>query len=306
MTDRLPPQSEPEHGAVAETSASRPPAPPIRFVVYGSHAPNWNAALAPSARVWTLIEGVSDVLVVDDPQAPLPAPLAGVRTVVVPLMEPHLLACPRDRHEGLIPTPHMVATLADKAAFAAHAARHGLAAHCPQVFASAEAARFPCVVKRIDLRSGKGVEIATSAAHLAELLHTAPWNGFPVLLQAYEPVQDELVIHAVCRNGRVLVQRSCRHIMKPGARIRRPRTTQANEPWPTPEPMVEVLERFLAPLDYNGPCNADYGIRADGSLCVYEINPRLGGSLMAPANAPALADMLGTLARHARPLADTP
>lgn len=277
---------------------------PIRFVVYGGHSASWNDALAPSAPVWALVDGVAEVVVVSDPAQPLPAARDNIRTIVLPIMEQHLLACPRDRHEGLMPTPEMVGTLADKAAFAAYVARQGLASFCPRVFPSAAEAQFPCVVKRVNLNAGKGVEIAATAEHLGELLRTKPWKGFPLLLQAYEPQPHEYVTHAVCRDGRIVLHRTYRFTLKPDVRIRRPGSTRSCERWSPSPQQLETLESFLRPLRYNGPCNFDYGIRPDGTVCVFEINPRLGGSLMARVNVREFADLLGAIARHARPLAD--
>lgn len=62
-----------------------------------------------------------------------------------------------------------------------------------------------------------------------------------------------------------------------------------------------MFERFLAPLDYQGPANIDFRRRADGRLALLEINPRLGGSLMRPEFAADLDAALGIIVREAQP-----
>lgn len=275
---------------------------PVRLIVYGRHSADWNTALAPDAPVWNVIGQVGEVMVLPH-EAPLPPSRSGWRTLILPLMEPHILACARDRHEGLMPSHHAVRTLADKALFASYAESHGLGRLCPPRFASTSEAALPCVVKRHDLNGGCGVEIAESIEGLAELSDIEPWKGHPVLLQGYEPSPAQYVTHAVCRSGRILWQVTYRQTLADGARIRRWNTALVQERVSPAAAWLDGIERFLRPLSYSGPCCVDYIARADGSLCVFEINPRLGGSLMMPENVGDLGALLRTLLRFARPLA---
>ncbi|MFG1402822.1 hypothetical protein [Xanthobacter sediminis] len=277
--------------------------PAVRIVVYGTHSEDWNESLAPTAPVWAQVDGVREVLLAADTTAPLPPPRDDMRTIVLPLMEPHLLACPRAEHEGLLPSHEAVRTLSDKGAFAAYAAREGLAHHCPPVFASPEAAELPCVVKRLDLNAGVGVEVAATRKALREMLDTAPWSGFPVLIQGYVPHAHEFATHTVCRKGRIVLHRTFRKTLHAQARIQRPGSSVTTAAPPPADRHLRVLESFLAPLRYDGPCNFDYMIREDGSPCVFEINPRLGGSLMKTPNRAALAAVLNAIVRGAGPLA---
>ena len=50
----------------------------------------------------------------------------------------------------------------------------------------------------------------------------------------------------------------------------------------TPQSVVTQFEKALAPLSYNGPCNLVCKFAANGTVRIFEINPRLGGSLMLP------------------------
>lgn len=285
-------------------SLFRPATPRVRLVVLGVHAPDWSAALDPGAPVWARLPEIGKVLLAPEPEA-LPEPDPRWRTMVLPLMERHLLACPRGAHAGLVPSAKAIATLADKAAFARHLAAHGLARFTPRTYAGPETAHFPCVMKRLDLNGGVGVAIVADAAELEARRQEWPWQGEPVLLQAYEPGRVHAVTHALCRGGRIVWHASYRNELPEGEAICRWDTPLIRAPMPTPAATLKVMGKVLATLDYDGPCCANYLTRTDGSPCLFEINPRLGGSLMRPENDAVLAAALRALLRHARPLAES-
>ena len=56
---------------------------------------------------------------------------------------------------------------------------------------------------------------------------------------------------------------------------------------------------MLAPLNYRGPCVIDYKL-ADGRVQIFEINPRLGGTLLLKSNAGLLREALGHILAAAR------
>jgi carbamoylphosphate synthase large subunit len=47
----------------------------------------------------------------------------------------------------------------------------------------------------------------------------------------------------------------------------------------TPESTLKQIEAVLGPIAYSGPCNIDYKLQGD-RMRIFEINPRLGGTLM--------------------------
>ena len=56
---------------------------------------------------------------------------------------------------------------------------------------------------------------------------------------------------------------------------------------------------MLAPLNYRGPCVIDYKL-ADGRVQIFEINPRLGGTLLLDAHARLLREALAHILSPAR------
>jgi hypothetical protein len=272
----------------------------ICVVIYGLHSPDWMTALSPKSRVWKKISGVKRVLVVaDSPAAEIPAPTPKApRVVVVPLMEPHARNRPKT-YPSLVPDERSLNALGDKAQFQAYVRDNALEDLCPEHFSSPAAARFPCVLKRTDLNAGKGVAVAASAEHLQRLLEQPPWRGHPFVLQAMLEGGGDIVTHCVCKEGQILWHTSFAYTLFPGETIRAGSNIQSIRPIPTTSSTLRQLQRFLLPLNYSGPCNFDLKLTPDGTVAVMEVNPRLGGSLMRPENAPYLQAALSCIVRNA-------
>ena len=272
--------------------------------IWGVHTPDWMDALAPAAAVWKQLPAVRAVLVLPDSAPGIPfRARRGRRPVVIPLMEPHIARKP-GRYASLTPTPDALATLADKGRFADYAARHGLAHLCPTHYPSIETAAYPCIIKRPDLNGGCGVALAQTLDRARNILEREPFAGHPCVIQSLVPVEVEYAVHCVCRAGRILWHRvyACDRARD---QIRRGDDGVALRNATVSDAVLRELERFLRPLAYTGPCNFDCTWDADGRLVVFEINPRLGGSLMRPEHVADLAACLDVIVAHASVSAQT-
>ncbi|WP_374887526.1 hypothetical protein [Ensifer soli] len=266
--------------------------------MFGTHSRSWVRALSRSAPVWQHI-GIGDVRTLpgDDPQA-LRALLKQRRNaVVIPLMEAHARLCPRDCR-SLFPSLTAVDTLGDKGRFADYVDEHGLGDLCPRTYA-AEAPVFPCVLKRTDLNASAGVTIVRSADHLRDLLCIDPWRDRPFILQELVASAFDHVTHAVCRDGEILWHRTYTCELAEPQAIQRPGNAVARGTAAATDATLAAFARVLAPLGYDGPVAIDHRFSATGALKILEMNPRLGGSLMAPDKVEDLAGALGTILRHA-------
>ncbi|MEO7932899.1 MAG: hypothetical protein ABIT76_07055 [Chthoniobacterales bacterium] len=253
--------------------------------------------LAPLALLWDGVPGVREVLHVPV-DGVVPPQNCWQKTVVIPLMESHMGLRPVS-WPALAPSDLAVRTLADKAAFFRHAQVLNLTSHVPAMFDSLDEAQFPCVLKRTDLNSGKGVEIVTSRQHAEELMTHAPFAGKSCILQALVRHTGEFVAHCVCKDGRILWH--CVYFYEPqeNAPIQGP-AVQGNRRRAVAQPgLLAVLESFLTPLAFSGPCNADYTLGPNGEIILFEINPRLGGSLMSQSNVADLRAALSCIIQHA-------
>jgi len=56
--------------------------------------------------------------------------------------------------------------------------------------------------------------------------------------------------------------------------------------------LLSIFQGILKPLNFNGPCNIDFKLTPQGKLKIFEINPRLGGSLMHEENGDLLKDAI--------------
>ena len=273
-----------------------------RVLICGTHAASWMTALAADAPVWRLLPEVVEVGVLAQPQGGVvpPSPVAQRRTLLLPLLEPHIKACPRGGL-ALIPTPAMVDVLAGKGAFAQYVAAFGLARYCPISYRHVDDARYPCVAKRLDLFAGDGIAIVPDAAALAALRQHPIWHGHEILLQELVPGTVEHVTHCVCKDGEILWHASFAYDMGATTQVRTPDNVRAMQRVATSPAALTAIGEILRPLRYNGPCTADYKRVTPGRALVLETNPRLGGSLMLPDNADVLAACLACVLAHAEP-----
>lgn len=269
----------------------------VRVVIYGSHSEDWMTALGPGAEAWAGVPGVYEVLQVAEGLAGSIPRETRHRTVVIPLMEPHIALCPAG-YSRLIPTEQALRTLQDKGAFAAYARSCGLAALCPETYTGPGQAVYPCVLKRLDLNNCDGVRVVTSEEECRECLEQEPWRGRAYLLQEYVASDDDRCTHCVCVDGQIVWH--CSYVYSPAPKNIQERYAQILQRVTEPASCMADFQALLAPLRFSGPCNIDYRIRAKGRVAVLEINPRLGGSLMRPVNRDDLKAALATIVQHAR------
>jgi hypothetical protein len=132
--------------------------------------------------------------------------------------------------------------------------------------------------------------------HHREFMTSAPFAGHPCVLQEWVAFEMEYVVHCACRRGRILWHSvyaydfSEQQIRKVGVNFTIRRTTSQ-------EHLLSGLESILLPLEYSEPCNVDCVCGVDGLLKIFEINLRLGGSLMRPENVSDLVSFLAVIIR---------
>jgi hypothetical protein len=274
--------------------------PSVRVIIYGEHGWDWMTALAPQAPVWNSLYDVAEVLPIPATRGVLlPEPSRGdIRTVVIPLLEDHTRHCPR-QYLSLIADDRSIDALGNKAAFAAYVEAIGLAHLCPKTYASAADVVFPCVLKRVDLEASRGVAIVHSSSELKSRLEQDPWVGQPFILQSFAAGATEYVTHCVYKDGQILWHCSFSYELNAPESIRSPLDMLKSRPVTASQFTLSQIKEFLSPLAYCGPCNVDYKLSDSGNIIVFEINPRLGGSLMVPRNVNYLRDALSHIIRAA-------
>jgi hypothetical protein len=270
--------------------------PGLRVILYGLPYGDWNATLS-DRKLWQDLEVVSELRRI--PGFRWLLPLSTERTVLIPMKTSHTVDAPR-RYRNLIPDRRSALILADKNAFQSYMVGNGLMAYVPPTYASPDEAVFPCVVKRLDLSASVGVEIATSRAHLEKILQSGLFSGHPSLLQALVPGVLEYATFCICDGGRILWDATFVSTMSGPAMIKNEDNGKDRRIVTTPAEVLKQFETVLAPLNYRGPCVIDYKIADDGRVQIFEINPRLGGTLLLKSNAGLLREALGQILAAAR------
>ena len=266
-------------------------------VIFGTHA-HWSHAINPGAEVWTRLGDIRSVTML---QGNNPSEIRGDEdTVLVPLMDQHIAICPRIGR-CLFPSREAAGIFSNKLKFEHYVDHAGLSLHAPATF-SADNPEFPCVLKRVDLNSGRGVAVIRNRAALSSALRQEPWIGHSHVLQEFVETESDFVTHAVCRRGQIMWHCTYRYELGLEDPIQRPDNKGSISRVALSDENVGVLTRFLEPLAYDGPVTFDYRFSRDGVLKVIEINPRLGGSLMWVSN---LFGALSTIIKFAYAAEDT-
>jgi hypothetical protein len=274
---------------------------PVRLVVTGEPFADWLPALT-SAETWQSVPSIAEVVLKldDSPLAlnSLPPPRTPGRTVVLPLRENAIAACPRGL--GLFPSVNAVAILRDKRRFADYVTENGLAHLCPANYARPEDIELPCIVKST-YDQKRAIVVRTREA-LDALLGGAGSLPQHLTFQEFISGTTEYTTHCIMQKGRPVWTRSFTFEKDGDARVGVEFKTMA--PFDPPPEVLEAMERLLRPLDYSGPCNMDYTLRRSGPetgrIAVFEINPRFGGTMFLPQTRSLLTEALTCLVVEAR------
>ncbi len=276
---------------------------PVRnVIVVGSHSKDWMAALGPRADVWKSIRAQHGLTVSHVAGQNQIAQCAGQKAVLIPLMEAHTLECIKVRWRSaamLAPDAEVVETFADKARFSEYVERTRLSHLCPRTYRSSENARFPCILKRTDLNAGNGVCLIGSDKDFHARLNDKIWKDQAWLLQELIPGEREYVAHCVCKKGRILWHCVYEYQLESATTIRTGKYQVARKVSITANQLKQI-ESLMRPLKYSGPCNIDFKLSETGNLLVFEVNPRLGGSLMKPENVTDLQAALSCIIKQAK------
>ena len=89
--------------------------------------------------------------------------------------------------------------------------------------------------------------------------------------------------HCICKDGRILWTCTFVYEMAGPREVRRGMDNiNAMRRFSPTQKTLNALQEILVPLKFSGPCNIDYKVSTAGDVCVFEVNPRFGGSLFPP------------------------
>ena len=264
------------------------------MVLYGVPYADWNKSLA----VQALWDGVADVSrVVRIPASPsLLRWLVGLDAVVIPMKEAHAAEVPAGAR-CLAPRPEAAHAFADKQRFADYVTANRLGDLTPRTYSGWMEAKFPCVLKRTDFAAGHGIAVISSASEGEALLKSPLYANEPYVLQEAISGTTDYCTFCVLKNGRLLWSRTFVNEIATPLTIRGEGNVLRRISVETPDSTARQIETVLAPVSYSGPCNIDYKLDGD-RLRIFEINPRLGGSLLQPPFREHLQAALACIVAH--------
>ncbi len=274
--------------------------PPRRVILYGAGSARWREALDPVSGVWEGVPGVREVVFAERLGDLLLRGWGdGGQSIVLPLRQRALQRFPR-LWWNLAPSRFAHDNCVDKLRFDRFMRVAGMADMVPGSWRLVAECRFPCVIKRLNKDGSFGVRVVGSMAELKATLAAKPFRRRPVLFQELIEGLVDHATHCVAVDGRIVWQVSYAYDIDPATRVQtiadHPRRRRIDA---SPKVLAQ-FERVLVALGYSGPVSFDWRPRGEEAV-LFEINPRLGGSLMLAINRDDLRAGLTAVVQHARP-----
>lgn len=101
------------------------------------------------------------------------------------------------------------------------------------------------------------------------------------IIQKYIENIEEYVSHIVAIDGKIIHCITYNYIFDKDIHIKvYPVNTNNTKKVEISKYYIDIMEKFLSKCSYNGMCNIDFVITKEGDIKIFEINPRLGGSMI--------------------------
>jgi carbamoylphosphate synthase large subunit len=248
-------------------------------VLYGSSHENWKTALSHTSPIWDELPHVETVVIVEGSELPLKQIASKYsETVLVPLKEQAILDHPQG-HLTLVPSKKLVELASHKDKFYNFLTGHGFKDYFPQLLDSPDF-NTSFIVKRLQGEGGFGIFLVWDEARYEEVLQQPSLQGQPYRLEEYIEGDDEYVFYVVCKGGEILWHASLIGQPPVDSRVQKGSFANASEVEISLD-VYKVFESIFKALNYNGPANFNYKLKG-GKPIIFEMNPRVGGTLMNP------------------------
>jgi len=265
-------------------------------VPYGSSHENWKAALSHTSPIWDELPHVETVIIVEDFEFPLKQIASKyAETVLIPLKEQAILNHPQG-HLTLVPSKKIVEIASYKDSFYDFLTVHGFKDYCPQLL-DAPDFNTPFIVKRLQGEGGWGIFLVWDENRYKEVLQQPSLQGEPYRLEEYIEGDDEYIFYVVCKKGEILWHASLMGQPPTDSRVQKGSFANASEVEITKE-VYSVFKGIFKALNYDGPANFNYKLKNNKPI-IFEMNPRIGGTLMDPKFKHLLVNCLKTITLNA-------
>lgn len=168
----------------------------------------------------------------------------------------------------------MINTFNSKKLFVEHMINNNISEYIPKTYFS-DPICYPCIIKPIIGIGGISTIIFKNNTEYSN--STIKYNS-SFIIQDYVESDNTNVAHILCNHGQIVksiiyfAQTPEKYYVKKG-KINNYKKRLLND--------VEknIFGKILFPVSYHGMCDIDYVYDKNGSLKIFEINPRMGGSL---------------------------
>jgi carbamoylphosphate synthase large subunit len=251
------------------------------LVFYGNHSSDWMTALNHENLAQYLFPKINSIKNILSFNASLYS-----AEYIIPLMEAHIIDLHNRNVSAIMPGLDAVKTFMCKKKFADFVIDNGLTGYVPKMFFSPDETKNKIIiVKPYNLNSGRGQYITDKK------LEQKVFDNFVV--QEYIFDDKEYVSHVVSQDGNIKCCITYEYKFNTDRYIKGA-STKSHRKLDLDASHLEIIKLFLGKFKYTGVCNFGFKI-INGEMKLFEINPRMGGSLMQKHNINDLVEIINTL-----------
>lgn len=247
--------------------------------------------------MWQLLPSVGKVLAVEGIPECLPKRKFYFKDYVIPLLESHIRATP-DSRTSLKPSLEVLEKFENKKKLNDLLIELSLSQYQPTHYSEKTINNYPVVLKRTNLNAAKGMKIIFTRDELVDSLLQDMWRDKEIIIQEFIENKNEFACHAVYKDGIRLWETTIKYFKRDTLVLIGYETKIMSTHIESNLDALKVLDQIMFETKYSGPCNMDYSYQSS-DLKIFEINPRLGGSLMKTENVKFLAEALKAIIKSA-------
>jgi carbamoylphosphate synthase large subunit len=259
------------------------------IVLYGDPQQHWAKALHPNSKFWNKLEIKSKVVISKNEEK--------IRVIkdkiIIPLSEEDIKSCP---FECLKPSIDIIELFHNKRNFKDFLKANNINNYAQDY--TIENVEFPVILKRTDLVKGRGVILIKNIDQLKQTLSSTIFLNQEYILEKYIPTDFEPVTWMVCKDGEVFWHKSLQWSKHTSPTIKKGAEPGGIEYNPS-ESTIDLFKQVVKISNYTGPIAFNYKMFEDEAV-IFEVNPRIGGSLMLEENWDILAGSINTIVKISR------
>jgi carbamoylphosphate synthase large subunit len=279
----------------------------IMIFIYGFHDNQWNKIFINESILWTQIKKTYNIIYhrhIDDINSLeiLNKYSSNVNIIIIPLLEKHIkdiikIQNKSNKQTALIPSEIALNTFENKQLFWNLLKNNDMLKYTPETYdyLTLNNIKYPCIIKPTNLNCGKYMCVVDNDVDLINGIKRV--KNYQFIVQEYICDPNEYVTHCVVKNGKIMLHVSYVYECSDKYFIKGISSVKLSKKWTLLDNDLEIFEKILKLVNFSGICNLNYKYNKENIPLIFEINPRLGGSLMANENINDLVSLIETTIR---------